>query len=150
MPELTIHRPVLRNFRVLASKGENRGEAAGTQMQLQLQQEMEFALAVPDVAGAPLMVSVRVKLETKATNENDANDVATYAANYEAQFYYPAGVTEDAVTPLLDDHEYQYVLVAQVFPLAMTHFPARAASHGLGRPRATVGLGLRRCGGWPL
>lgn len=137
MPELTIPRPVLHSFRVLASKGENRGEAAGTQMQLQLQQEMEFALAIPDVAGAPLMVSVRVKLETKATY---ANDVTTYAADYEAKFYYPAGVTEDAVTPLLDDQEYQYVLVAQVFPLAMTHFRRELQAMGLDARELPLGL----------
>lgn len=140
MPELTIHRPVLRNFRVLASKGESRGEAAGSRMQLQLQQEMEFALAVPDIAGAPLMVSVRVKLEAKASNKNDANDVATYAADYEAKFYYPAGVTEDAVTPLLDDYEYQYVLVAQAFPLAMTHFRRELQAMGLDARELPLGL----------
>ena len=140
MPELTVPRPVLRSFRVLASKGENRGEVAGTRMRLQLQHEMVFALAVPDVAGAPLMVSVRVKLETKATNENDANDVATYTADYEAKFYYPAGVTEDAVTPLLDDHEYQYVLVAQAFPLAMTHFRRELQAMGLNTRELPLGL----------
>ncbi len=140
MPELTIHRPVLRSFRVLASKGESYGEAAGTRIRLQLQQEIEFGLAVPDVAGVPLMVSVRVKLEAKATNENDANDVATYAATYEARFYYTAGVTEDAVTPLLDDHEYQYVLVAQTFPLAMTHFQRELQAMGLDARELPLGL----------
>lgn len=140
MPELTIHRPVLRSFRVLASNGENRGEAAGTRMRLQLQQEIEFALAVPDVAGAPLMVGVRVRLQAKATHENDANGAATYAADYEAKFYYPTGVTEDVVTPLLNDHEYQYVLVAQAFPLAMTHLRRELQAMGLDTRELPLGL----------
>lgn len=140
MPELTIHRPVLRSFRVLASKGENGGKAAGTQMRLQLQQEIEFALAVPDVAGAPLMVGVRVRLQAKATHENDANGAATYAADYEAKFYYPAGVTEDVVTPLLNDHEYQYVLVVQAFPLAMTHLRRELQAMGLDTRELPLGL----------
>ena len=122
MPEVTIPRPVLRSFRVLACSGQNRGEAVGTKMRLEVQQEIEVGLSVPDVAGAPLMVGVRIKLDAKATNENDASDVATYASEYEARFYYLAGMTEDSITPLLDDHEYQYVLVVQAFPLAMTHF----------------------------
>lgn len=142
MPQLTVPRPVLRSFRVLAVQGENRGEAAGTRMQLEFQQAMEFALAVPDIAGAPLMVSVRVKLETKATNENDASHVATYVADYEAKFYYPTGVTEDAVTPLLDEHEYQYILVAQVFPLAMTHFRRELQAMGLDARELPLGLDM--------
>ena len=140
MPELTIPRPVLSSFRVLASNGENRGEATGPRIRLQLQQEIEFALAVPDVAGAPLMVGVRVKLQAKATDENDASDTATYTADYEAKFYYPAGVTEDAVTPLLNDHEYQYVLVAQVFPLAMTHLRRELQAMGLDARELPLGL----------
>ena len=94
MPEMTVPRPVLRSFRVLASNGQNRGEAAGANMRLEVQQEIEVGLAVPDVAGAPLMLGVRVKLDAKATNENDTSDVATYAGEYEARFYYAAGVAE--------------------------------------------------------
>lgn len=140
MPEMTAPRPVLRSFRVLASNGENRGEAAGVRMRLELQQEIEFGLAVPDVAGAPLMVGVRVKLGAKATNENDAGDIATYAGEYEARFYYPAGVTEDTVTPLLDNPEYQYVLVAQAFPLAMSHFRRELQAMGLDARELPLGL----------
>ena len=77
MPEMTIPRPVLRSFRVLASNGQNRGEAVGVKMRLEVQQEIEVGLAVPDVAGAPLMLGVLIKLVAKATNENDTSDVAT-------------------------------------------------------------------------
>lgn len=140
MPEMTAPRPVLRSFRVLASNGENRGEAAGVRMRLELQQEIEFGLAVPDVAGAPLMVGVRVKLGAKATNENDTGDVATYVGEYEARFYYPAGVTENTVTPLLDNPEYQYVLVAQAFPLAMSHFRRELQAMGLDARELPLGL----------
>lgn len=140
MPEMTVPRPVLRSFRVLASNGQNRGEAAGAKIQLEVQQEIEFGLAVPDVAGVPLMVGVRVKLEAKATNENDAENGATYTGEYEARFYYPAEVTEDTVTPLLDDPEYQYVLVAQAFPLAMIHFRRELQAMGLDARELPLGL----------
>lgn len=137
---MTVPRPVLRSFRVLASNGQNRGEAAGVNMRLEVQQEIEVGLAVPDVAGAPLMLGVRVKLDAKATNENDTSDVATYAGEYEARFYYAAGVAEDTITPLLDDHEYQYVLVAQAFPLAMTHFRRELQAMGLDARELPLGL----------
>lgn len=137
---MTVPRPVLRSFRVLASNGQNRGEAAGANMRLEVQQEIEVGLAVPDVAGAPLMLGVRVKLDAKATNENDTSDVATYAGEYEARFYYAAGVAEDTITPLLDDHEYQYVLVAQAFPLAMTHFRRELQAMGLDARELPLGL----------
>lgn len=140
MPEMTTPRPVLRSFRVLASNGQNRGEAAGVRMRLEVQQEIEVGLAVPDVAGAPLMLGVRIKLVAKATNENDTSDVATYAGEYEARFYYAAGVTEESITPLLDDHEYQYVLVAQAFPLAMTHFRRELQAMGLDARELPLGL----------
>ncbi|KQB60742.1 MULTISPECIES: hypothetical protein [Acidovorax] len=140
MPEVTVPRPVLRSFRVLASNGQNRGEAAGVKMRLEVQQEIEVGLAVPDVAGAPLMLGVRIKLDAKATNENDTSDVATYAGEYEARFYYAAGVTEETITPLLDDHEYQYILVAQAFPLAMTHFRRELQAMGLDARELPLGL----------
>ncbi len=140
MSEVTVPRPVLRSFRVLACTGQNRGEAAGVKMRLEVQQEIEVGLAVPDVAGAPLMLGVRVKLDAKATNENDTSDVATYAGEYEARFYYAAGVAEDTITPLLDDHEYQYVLVAQAFPLAMTHFRRELQAMGLDARELPLGL----------
>ncbi|NMM82416.1 hypothetical protein B2J86_16010 [Acidovorax sp. SRB_14] len=131
---------MLRSFRVLASNGQNRGEAVGSKMRLEVQQEIEFGLGVPDVEGAPLMLAVRIKLDAKATNENDASDVPAYAGEYEARFYYPTDVTEDTVTPLLDDHEYQYILVAQAFPLAMTHFRRELQAMGLDARELPLGL----------
>ncbi|GAB2740977.1 hypothetical protein GCM10027019_20910 [Melaminivora jejuensis] len=140
MSALTVHRPVLRSFRVLACQGDNRGEDTGVAMRLDFQQEIEFGLAVPEIEGAPLMVGVKVKLETLATNQNDASDVARYSGEYEARFYYPAGVTEDAVAPLLDDHDYQYALVAQAFPLAMTHLRRELQAMGLDARELPLGL----------
>ena len=140
MPEVTAPRPVLRSFRVLASNGQNRGEAVGTKMRLEVQQEIEVGLAVPDVAGAPLMLGVRIKLDAKATNESDPSDVATYVGEYEARFYYPAGVVEATVTPVLGDHEYLYVLVVQAFPLAMTHFRRELQAMGLDARELPLGL----------
>ena len=133
-------RAVLRSFRALAFHGENRGEATGTEMRMDVQQDIELGLAVPSVPGGPLQVSVLIKLEATATSEKDAKDQATFAGDYEAKFYYPTEVVEDQVTPLMDDSEYQYVLVAQAFPLAMTHFRRELQALGLDARQLPLGL----------
>jgi hypothetical protein len=133
-------RAVLRSFRALAFHGENRGEATGTEMRMDMQQDIELGLAVPSIPGGPLQVSVLIKLKATATSEKDAKDQATFAGDYEAKFYYPTEVVEDQVTPLMDDSEYQYVLVAQAFPLAMTHFRRELQALGLDARQLPLGL----------
>ena len=46
----------MRSFRALAFHGENRGEATGVEMRLDLQQDIEIGLAVPTVVGGPLQI----------------------------------------------------------------------------------------------
>ena len=133
-------RAVLRSFRALAFHGENRGEATGTEMRMDVQQDIELGLAVPSIPGGPLQVSVLIKLKATATSEKDAKDQATFAGDYEAKFYYPTEVVEDQVTPPMDDSEYQYVLVAQAFPLAMTHFRRELQALGLDARQLPLGL----------
>ena len=133
-------RATLRSFRALAFHGENRGEATGTEMRLDLQQDIELGLAVPTVVGAPLQVSVLINLKATATNEKDAKDQATFAGNYETKFFFPPGIAEDAVTPLMDSNDFQYLLVAQAFPLAMTHFRRELQSMGMDARHLPLGL----------
>lgn len=133
-------RAVLRSFRALAFHGENRGDATGTEMRMDMQQDIELGLSVPTVSGGPLQVSVLIKLKATATNVNDAKDQATFAGDYEAKFYYGTEVAEDQVAPLMDDSEHQYVLVAQAFPLAMTHFRRELQALGLDARQLPLGL----------
>ena len=133
-------RAVLRSFRALAFHGENRGEAVGAEMRLDLQQNIELGLAVPTVSGGPLQVAVLINLKATATNDKDVKDQATFAGDYEAKFYYPPEVSEDAVTPLMDDNDFQYLLVAQAYPLAMTHFRRELQAMGLDARHLPLGL----------
>ncbi len=139
MPFLT-YKPTLRSFRALAFHGENRGEATGTEMRLDLQQDIELGLAVSTVDGAPLQVSVLINLKATAIHEKDAKDPASFSADYEAKFYYAPDVTEDTVAPLMEDSDYQYVLVAQAYPLAMTHFRRELQSMGMDARHLPLGL----------
>jgi hypothetical protein len=133
-------RATLRSFRALAFHGENRGEATGTEMRLDLQQDIELGLAVPTVVGAPLQVSVLIKLKATATNEKDTKDQATFAGDYEAKFLFQADLVEEAVTPLMDSNDFQYLLVAQAYPLAMTHFRRELQSMGMDARHLPLGL----------
>jgi hypothetical protein len=133
-------RPTLRSFRALAFQGENRGEATGTEMQLDLHQDVELGLSVPSVPGGALQVSVLIKLNATATNAKDANDQATFAGDYEAKFYFASEVEEASVAPLMEDNAYQYGLVAQAYPLAMTHFRRELQAFGLDARALPLGL----------
>lgn len=141
MSQVKTPRPVLHSFRVLAFNGQNRGDAVDAQLQLTMQQEIEVGLAVPSVAGAPLMAGVHIKLQVQQANEKNAANVTAFTGEYEAKFFYAAEVTEEAITPLLDDHDYQYVLVAQAFPLAMSHFRRELQATGLDARDLPLGLG---------
>ncbi len=140
MPAVSTPRPTLRSFRVLGLSGKNKGDAAGAKMRLTVQQEIEVGLAVPSTPEVPLMVGVVIKLDATATNEADAGDVATCGAEYEARFIYAPGLEEAAANALLDDRDYQYALVAQAFPLAMTHFRRELQSMGLDARELPLGL----------
>lgn len=133
-------RPTLRSFRALAFHGENRGEAMGTEMRLDLHQNIELGLAVPSVLGGPLQVAVLINLKATATNEKDAKDQASFAGDYEAKFYYVPEVAEETVTPLMEDNDYQYLLIAQAYPLAMTYFRRELQALGLDARDLPLGL----------
>jgi len=107
---------------------------------MDMQQDIELGLAVPSVPGGPLQVSVLIKLKATATNEKNAKDQANFSGNYEAKFYYATEVTEAAVTPLMEDLDYQYVLVAQAYPLAMTHFRRELQAMGMDARHLPLGL----------
>lgn len=139
--ELTEQRPKLVSFRALAFHGENKGQANGTdEWTLELAQEIGLGLAVPMVPGAPLQAVVKIDLRAKSTNTNSLTDSAEFSAIYEAKFNYPSDATEEAVSPLFEQEPYQYTLVAQAFPLAMTHFRRELQSMGFDARSLPLGL----------
>jgi hypothetical protein len=144
MPNLKL-RPQLKSFRALAFHAENRDEANGQELQFELKQDVELSLGVPTVQGASLQVAVRIRLNAIATNkvvtkETAGADVPHLSGEYEAKFYYPAEANEDAVGVLLVDEEYQYLLVSQAFPLAMSHFRREMQALGLDSRELPLGL----------
>ena len=139
--ELTEHRPMLVSFRALAFHGENKGQANGTdEWALELEQEINLGLAVPIVPGAPLQAVVKIDLGAKSTKNSSPPDAAEFNAVYEAKFNYPSGATEEVIVPLFEQEPYQYMLAAQAFPLAMTHFRRELQSMGFDAHSLPLGL----------
>ena len=139
--ELTEQRPKLVSFRALAFHGENKGQANGTdEWTLELTQEIDLGLAVPMVPGAPLQAVVKIDLRATSKNTSSLTDSAEFSAVYEAKFNYPSDATEDAISPLFEQEPYQYTLVAQAFPLAMTHFRRELQSMGFDARSLPLGL----------
>lgn len=138
---MTEHRPKLVSFRALSFHGENPGQANGAdEWTLELAQEIELGLAVPLVPGAPLQAVVKIDLRATSKNISSLTDSAEFKAVYEAKFNYPNDATEKVIVPLFEQEPYQYMLAAQTFPLAMTHFRRELQSMGFDARSLPLGL----------
>ena len=139
--EVASLRPKLVSFRVTSFRGENKALSSGQDpWNIQLTQKIEVGLAVANEAPAQLLGIVNIDLLAKAAKANAADQVAEFCASYEAKFTYPATVTEAQIAPLVDTEAYQYVLSAQAFPLAMTHFRREMQSMGFDARNLPLGI----------
>ena len=141
--EVTEHRPKLVSFRALAFHGENKGQANGAEdWTLALTQEINLGLAVPMVPGALLQAVVKIDLRAKSINPHTSalSNSAEFSATYEAKFDCPSDVTEEELSFRIEQEPYQYMLVSQTFPLAMTHFRRELQSMGLDARSLPLGL----------
>jgi hypothetical protein len=133
-------RPKLDSFRVLTFQGNNPGEACESPQMLEMQQDIQLGLAVPNVAEAGLQVTVRIRLDARSGMEPGSRPAASLWGEYEAKFHYAPEVQEATVTVLLEQDDYQYLLVAQAYPLAMTHFRRELQAMGLDARNLPLGL----------
>ena len=139
--EVASLRPKLVSFRATGFHGENKAASSGQEpWNLELTQTIEVGLGAAPNVPTPLQAVVKIDLLAKASKAGAANQVAEFSANYEAKFDYPATVTEAEVLPLFEQEPYQYVLVAQVFPLAMTHFRREMQSMGFDARQLPLGI----------
>lgn len=140
MLEQMSTRPRLTSLRVLSFHGDNRAEADGARWELELQQDIQIALAVPKVSGAGLQAAVKIELTAQAKSEQGSAEAASFKGLYEAKFNYLPEVTEATVAPLMEQEPYQYMLVAQAYPLAMTHFRRELQAMGFDARNLPLGL----------
>lgn len=139
--EVTEHRPKLVSFRALAFHGENKGQVNGAdEWTLDLTQEINLGFAVPMMPGAPLQAVVKIDLRAKSKNTSPSTDSAEFSGLYEAKFDCPSEVTEEEISFWFEQEPYQYMLVSQAFPLAMTHFRRELQSMGFDARSLPLGL----------
>lgn len=133
-------RPVLKTFRVVAQTNENRAESNPDAWEIQLQNSTELSVAVPTVSGNPIQAWVKMHFRAKALNGQNLGPTASFEAEYEARFNYPKAATEAEVSERMADEEHQYLLTAQVFPLAMSHFRQELQSTGFDAKELPLGM----------
>ena len=139
--EVTASRPKLVSFRALSFHGDNKSTANGRdEWSFELKQEINLGLAVPTFAGGVLQAVVQIALDAGAVNQSASEGKAKFVAEYEAKFDYPSAMPEADATLLFDQEPHQYLLVAQAFPLAMTHFRRELQSMGFDARALPLGL----------
>lgn len=139
--EVANLRPKLVSFRATSFHGENKAASSGQEpWNIELTQTIEVGLGDTQDELAPLVAVVKMDLIAKASKASAADQVADFNAKYEAKFDYPTAVTEAAILPLFEKESYQYMLIAQAFPLAMTHFRREMQSMGFDARNMPLGL----------
>ncbi|HAX20576.1 MAG TPA: hypothetical protein DCY64_09870 [Hydrogenophaga sp.] len=87
-----------------------------------------------------MLALVKVVLRAKAmSTEGEATGVE-FEGSYEGKFEYPAGVKEEQVAARFATEPYQYVLVVQAVPLAMTHFRRELQAMGMDARELPLGF----------
>ncbi|WP_309678941.1 hypothetical protein [Polaromonas sp.] len=139
--EIASLRPKLVSLRATSFHGENKAVSSGNEpWNIQLTQTIEVGLGAAKDVAAPLQAIVKIDLLAKASKAGAEDQLAEFSGSYEARFDYPATATEAQILPLFEHEPYQYVLVAQAFPLAMTHFRREMQSMGFDARELPLGI----------
>lgn len=139
--EVVEQRPRLVSLRVTQFRGDNSAPVpAPHKLSLEFRQDIEVGLGTSASADGPLLALVNVVLHAAAKAPEGADTGAVFEGCYEGKFEYPVGVTEDMISSRFATEPYQYVLVAQVVPLAMTHFRRELQAMGLDARELPLGI----------
>lgn len=139
--EIARLRPRLMSFRATSFHGENKAASSGQEpWNIELTQTIEVGLGAAQNVSAPLLAMVTIDFLAKAFQVNAEENKAEFSASYEAKFDYPVTALEAEIQPLFEREPYQYMLLAQVFPLAMTHFRREMQSMGFDARQLPLGI----------
>lgn len=139
--EVRVQRPQLVSLRVTSFHGDNTALVSPPQsLQLELSQDIQLGLGVSTDPGKRLLAMVNVHLHAKAVTDSGGLAGPQFVGTYEGKFEYPEGVQETDVAARFETELYQYVLVAQVVPLAMTHFRRELQAMGVDARKLPLGI----------
>ena len=139
--EVAEQRPRLVSLRVTQFRGDNSAPAQRPQqLKLELSQNIEVGLGTYAAADGPLLALVKVVLQARALLPDGADTGAEFVGHYEGKFEYPVGLKEEQIATRFAAEPSQSVLVAQVVPLAMTHFRRELQATGLDARELPLGF----------
>ena len=139
--EVASLRPKLISLRATSFHGENKASSSDKEpWDIQFTQTIEVGLDAAHTPATVLQAVVKIDLLAHVSKVDAKDQSAQFSGSYEAKFDYPPAATEAQIVPLLDQEAYQYVLVAQAFPLAMTHFRREMQSMGFDARALPLGI----------
>jgi hypothetical protein len=139
--EVRAQRPRLVSMRVVQFHGENQVPASPPQaMQLSLGQDIQVGLGMSNGEQQRLLALVNIRLTAKAVPQAQGATNPEFFGTYEGKFEYPEGIQEADIATRFETEPYQYVLVAQVVPLAMSHFRRELQAMGVDARELPLGI----------
>jgi hypothetical protein len=135
-------RPRLVSFRVLAFSAANKlPNVAQSEISFEMTPSIDLGLAEPTASDGQMHGLVNIQMVGRATLSSSPDDsLADFSASYEARFVYPAEATGADVAARFERETHQYMLVAQVFPLASSHFRRELMAMGFTVGNLPLGL----------
>ena len=136
--EVAAVRPGLVAFRVIRYSGENSRSApmpASSKLRVTQAIELGWTYPVPEAGVSEVALSpkavVRILRSASAITDDGVQVLAqdAFVGEYEGKFVYPLDVTSADLEAVFETEAHQYLLVAQSFPLAMTHRSELRACH---------------------
>lgn len=136
-------RPRLVWFRVVSfSAVNNLPNLTETEIGFEMTPTMDLGLALPDTPdGRPIQGLVNIQMKGRAALKTAPEEsLADFSASYQACFSYPKEATEADVSARFERETHQYMLVAQAFPLASSHFRRELMAMGFNLGNLPLGL----------
>jgi len=139
--EVRAQRPRLMSMRVVQFHGENQVPASPPQaMQLSLGQDIQVGVGMSNGEQQRLLALVNIRLTAKAVPQVQGATNPEFFGTFEGKFEYPEGIQEADIATRFETEPYQYVLVAQVVPLAMSHFRRELQAMGVDARELPLGI----------
>jgi hypothetical protein len=102
---------------------------------------IELGLASPGSPDGQMQALINIRIQGRAALKNVPDDsLADFSAAYEARFIYPLGAVEADVSARFEREPHQYMLVAQAFPLASSHFRRELMAMGFSAESLPLGI----------
>ncbi|MBL8399540.1 hypothetical protein [Accumulibacter sp.] len=130
------------SFRVLSLSTENKlPNVTGNEIGFEMTPVIDLGLALPCAPGGQMQGMVNIRITGRAAKKDAPDEsLAVFSASYEALFLYPKEADEADVSARFEREMHQYMLVAQAFPLASSHFRRELMAMGFNLDNLPLGL----------